>query len=147
MTKKILVPTDNSKQAEKAGEHAIEIADLFGEIILLYVIDTDYLDELSQPDLKERLRQKLKDEGKQAVENFRQKLEDAKCEGKCKNVELIPLIKEGVPADVILKTIEEEGVDQVIIGKSGKSGITKLLIGSTADKVIRGSKAPVNVIS
>jgi len=147
MTKKILVPTDNSKQAEKAGEHAIEIADLFGEIILLYVIDTDYLNELSQPDLKERLRKKLKDEGKQAVENFRQKLEDAKCEGKCKNVELIPLIKEGVPADVILKTIEEEEIDQVIIGKSGKSGITKLLIGSTANKVIKGSKAPVNVIS
>jgi len=147
MTKKILVPTDNSKQAEKAGEHAIEIADLFGEIILLYVIDTDYLDELSQPDLRERLRQNLKNEGKQAVENFRQKLEDAKCAGKCKNVELIPLIKESVPADVILKTIEEEDVDQVIIGKSGKSGIAKLLIGSTADKVIRGSKAPVNVIS
>ncbi len=147
MTKKILVPTDNSKQAQKAGEHAIEIADLFGEIILLYVIDTDYLNELSQPDLREMLRKKLKDEGKQAVENFRQKLEDAKCAGKCKNVELIPLIKEGSPADVILKTIEEEDVDQVIIGKSGKSGITKLLIGSVADRVIRGAKVPVDVIS
>ena len=147
MTKKILVPTDNSKQAQKAGEHAIEIADLFGEIILLYVIDTDYLNELSQPDLRERLRKKSKDEGKQAVENFRQKLEDAKCAGKCKNVEFVPMIKEGNPADVILKTIEEEGVDQVIIGKSGKSGIAKFLLGSVASRVIREAKVPVNVIS
>ncbi|MGZ7043812.1 MAG: universal stress protein, partial [Methanobacterium sp.] len=47
----------------------------------------------------------------------------------------------------ILKTIDEEGVDQVIMGKSGKHGIDKLILGSTTDRVVRGSKVPVNVIS
>ncbi len=148
MDKKILVPTDNSKQAQKAGEYAISTTDLFGDtIILLYVIDTGYLDELSQPDIKNRLHKKMVDEGKKAVETFTKELEDAKCAGKCKNVELIPMIKEGNPADVILKTIEEEGIDQVIIGKSGKGGIEKFFIGSTADRVIKKAKVPVNIIS
>ena len=44
MYKKILVPTDGSENAERAGEYAISLADLSGaDIILLNVIDTYYL--------------------------------------------------------------------------------------------------------
>ena len=57
------------------------------------------------------------------------------------------MIKEGKPSDVILKTIEEEGIDQVIMGKSGKHGLDKFVLGSTADKVVREAEVPVNVIS
>jgi len=147
MVQKILVPTDGSKQAETAGENAITMAGLGDEIIVLYVIDTDYLNALPQRDLREQLEESLRKEGEKAVENFKQKIEDAKCEGHCKNVKLITKIKEGKPADIILKTIDEEGVDQVIMGKSGKHGIEKFFIGSVADKVVRGAKVPVNIIS
>ena len=41
MVEKILLATDNSKQAEKAGEEAISMASLGGNIIVLYVIDAD----------------------------------------------------------------------------------------------------------
>ena len=54
MNKKILLPTDGSKNAERAGEYAISHADLTGdEIIVLNVIDTDYLDAIPQPDIRE----------------------------------------------------------------------------------------------
>ena len=44
MTKKILLPTDGSKNAERAGEYAISLADISGaDIIVLNVIDTNYL--------------------------------------------------------------------------------------------------------
>lgn len=145
---RILVPTDGSKQAEAAGEYAIANSEVVGaDIIVLYVIDIDYLNALPQQDLRKSLEDQLRKEGEDAVKAFKQKIEDAQCQGYCKHVNLIPMVKEGKPADVILKTIEEENVDQVIIGKSGKHGIEKFLIGSTADRVVRGSKVPVNVIS
>ncbi len=147
MTQKILVPTDGSKQAEAAGENAITMAGLGDEIIVLYVIDTDYLNALPQRDLREQLEESLREEGEKAVEDFKQKIEDAKCEGHCKEVNLITKIKQGKAADVILKTIDEESVDQVVMGKSGKHGIEKFFIGSVTDKVVRGAKVPVTVIS
>ena len=148
MYKKILLATDNSKQAEKAGEHAISMASLDGaDIIVLYVIDAYYKYALPQQDLREKLDEQLREEGKEAVEKFKSKIEEEQCAGKCKNINLITMLKEGKPADVILKTAEKEDVDQIIIGKSGKHGIEKFLLGSTAEKVVRGSKIPVNVIS
>ena len=148
MVEKILLATDNSEQAEKAGEVALSMADLNGaDIIVLYVIDASYLDALPQPDLREQLNKQLRQEGKEAVEKFEKRIEEVQCAGQCKNVNLITMIKEGKPADIILKTAEGEGVDQIVIGKSGKHGIEKFLLGSTADRVVRGSKIPVNVIS
>lgn len=148
MAEKILLATDNSEQAEKAGEEALSMANLSSaDIIVLYVIDAYYLDALPQQDLRDQLYKQLMEEGKEAVEKFEKRIEEEQCAGRCKNVNLITQIKEGKPADVILKTAEEEGVDQIIIGKSGKHGIEKFLLGSTADRVVRGSKIPVNVIS
>lgn len=147
MYQKILVPTDGSKPAERAGEYVLSDENLFGaDIIVLYVIDTHYLDALPQQDLRNQLSKELREEGKRAVENFKDKLEESQCEGKCKNVNISIVIKEGKPADVILKTIDEEGVDQVIMGKSGKQGFEKLLLGSTAERVVRSAKVPVKLI-
>jgi len=53
----------------------------------------------------------------------------------------------GKPADIIFKTIDEGGINQLIIGKSGKQGLEKFLLEKTTDKVLKASKVPVNVIS
>jgi nucleotide-binding universal stress UspA family protein len=148
MHKRILLPTDGSENSERAGEYAISLADLSGaDIIVLNVIDTSYLEAIHQPDLREQLDKELRADGKRAVEKFEEKIEDVQCDGMCKNVKFITLIKEGKPADVILKTVEEEGVDQVIIVKSGKHGLERFLLGRTTDRVVRDAKVPVNVIS
>lgn len=148
MHKRILLPTDGSENAERAGEYAISLADLSGaDIIVLNVIDTYYLEAIPQPDIRENIDQELREEGRRAVEKFQKKIEDDQCNGKCKNVEFKIIIKEGKPAEVILKTIEEEGIDQVVIGKSGKHGFERFLLGRTTDRVVRESKVPVNVIS
>lgn len=57
------------------------------------------------------------------------------------------MIKEGKPNDVILKIADELGVDHIVMGKSGKHGLEKLVVGSTTERVVRGAKVPVNVIS
>lgn len=148
MFNKILVPMDGSEPSERAGEHAISIADVSGgEIIVLYVIDTSYLNSLPQHDLREKLGEELREEGKVIVEKFKKRLEDSQCDGYCKNVTLIPMIKEGKPSEVILKTIDEENADLVTIGKSGKHGIERLILGNTTNRVVSGSKVPVHVVA
>ncbi len=148
MYKRILVPTDGSENAIRAGEHAISLADISGaDIIVLNVIDTYYLDAIPQPDVRESVDEELRAGVKRAVERFENEIEENKCNGKCTNVNFKILIKEGKPADVILKTIDEEGINQVIIGKSGKHGIEKFLLGKTTNKVVKEAKVPVNVIS
>ena len=69
-------------------------------------------------DVKNDLDKELRADGKKAVETFKTQLEESQCNGKCQNIEFKILVKEGKPADTILKTIDEEGIDQVIIGKS-----------------------------
>jgi nucleotide-binding universal stress UspA family protein len=148
MNKKILLPTDGSKNSERAGEYAIAHADITGdEIVVLHVIDTDYLNSIPQPDVRNDLDKELRADGKKAVETFKSQLEESQCNGKCQNIEFKVLVKEGKPADTILKTIDEEGIDQVIIGKSGKHGLERFLLGKTSDKVVKAAKVPVNVIS
>jgi len=148
MHKRILVPTDGSGNAERAGEYAISLADLSGaDIIVLNVIDTYYLASIVQPDVRESVDEELRTSVKRAVERFEAKIEENKCNGKCQNVKFKILIKEGKPVDVILKTIDEEKIDQVIIGKSGKDGLERFLLGNTTERVLKEAKIPVNVIS
>lgn len=148
MHKKILLPTDGSENAERAGEYAISLADISGaDIIVLNVIDTYYLDAIPQPDLRESLDKELRADGKRAVENFKTKLEESQCNGMCKNIQFKTLLKEGKPDEIILKTIDEEGVDQVVMGKSGKHGLERVLLGRTTDRVVSDAKISVNVIS
>ena len=148
MHKRILVPTDGSENAERAGEYAISLADLSGaDIIVLNVIDTYYLNAITQPDVRESVDEELRTSVKKAIERFEEKIEENKCNGTCQNVNFKILIKEGKPVDVILKTIDEEEIDQVIIGKSGKHGLERFLLGNTTERVLKEAKVPVNVIS
>lgn len=145
---KILVPTDGSENAIRAGEHAISLADISGaEIIILNVIDTYYLNAIPQPDVRESVDEELRNDVKRAVSKFKETIEENQCNGTCKNIKFKVLIKEGKPYEVILKTIEEEGIDQVIMGKSGKQGLEKFLLGRTTDKIVKEANVPVNVIS
>jgi nucleotide-binding universal stress UspA family protein len=147
MYEKILLPTDNSEPSQRAGEYAISSANVSGaEIIVLHVIDTHYLNSLPQEDLREQLEKQLREEGEEAVEKFKKKIKDQKCDGNCKNIKITTLIKEGKPDDIIIKTAEKLGVDNIVMGKSGKHGLEKFIVGSTTERVLRGSKVPVSVI-
>lgn len=148
MSKKILLATDGSEASQRAGEYAISIANSNDtDIIVLNVIDTDYLNSLPQRDLREKIDEQLREEGKEALKKFEHKIEDEKCAGNCKDINLITMIKKGKPEDVILKTADEEDVDEIIMGKSGKHGLEKFIAGSTTERVVRRAKVSVSVIS
>ncbi|HSD58122.1 MAG TPA: universal stress protein, partial [Methanotrichaceae archaeon] len=53
---------------------------------------------------------------------------------------------EGHPASEILRLAEETPMNVIVIGAIGKTGLTKFLLGSVAEKVVRNSKVPVLVV-
>jgi len=151
--KKILIATDGSEHTEKAITHAIELAKLTGaQLHAVYVVSLVHppgtLDLNSSPDPGsnisidvsiEGLKKILRHEGDDAIRYIE---EQAKRDG----VDVRKWIIEGQPAKEILKLAEEEWVDLIVMGTLGRSGIEKFLLGSVADKVIRGSRIPVLVV-
>jgi nucleotide-binding universal stress UspA family protein len=90
---------------------------------------------------------KLKEEGQNSFNRIKDMLMKSKSEGKCeKDVNLNFESKEGSPADIILKIIEEENIDLVIMGTSGKRGLNRFLLGSVAENTMRSAKVPVLVV-
>lgn len=52
---------------------------------------------------------------------------------------------EGPPADAIVKFAADEQVDLIVLGSSGRTGITHLLLGSVAEEIVRKASCPVLV--
>lgn len=144
MYQKILLPTDGSKFAEKAAKHAIWIASKSGaEIIVLNVIETSSLVGLPAEDLIVRIKEMLKEEGRRSLERISDLVKDTEEESGIQNMKITLKSEDGSPAESIMKTIENEDVDLVVMGTSGKHGLDRFLLGSVTEKVVRSAKCPV----
>lgn len=142
MYKKILLPTDGSEYANKAAEHAIWIAKESGaEIIALTVMETSTLIGLPADDLIIRIKEILEEEASNSLNKIKKLVEESG-----HDIKLTLKTDEGSPADSILNTIEEEGIDLVVMGTSGKHGLDRFLLGSVTEKVVRSAKCPVLVV-
>lgn len=49
----------------------------------------------------------------------------------------------GDPAEAIVRTAEADGVDMIVIGTHGRTGLTRLLMGSVAEAIVRRAGCPV----
>ena len=147
MYKKILLPIDGSENAEMAAEHAFLLGSRSGaEIIVLNVVETPRFTGIRSED-KDELMNKLKTEGENSFERINKRFMERKRMEKCENdINLNFRSKEGSPADLILKTIEEENIDLVVMGTSGKRGLNRFLLGSVAENTMRSAKVPVLVV-
>ncbi len=147
MYKRILLATDGSENSKRAGKHAIWIADASGaDLIVLNVIEPYYPQISALPSFRESIYNELREEGKKAVESFKKDLEISQCNGVCKTIKLTTRIREGKAYLEILRFIEDENVDLVVIGASGRHGLDKLMLGSVTERVMRNANCPVMVI-
>ncbi len=148
MYKKILVPTDGSEYANKAARQAAWIASISGaELMAINVIETSSLVGLPAEDLIVRIKEMLKEEGQKSLERISEIVMEEKKDDKCqKDVKLTLDTKEGSPSDIIIKTIDEENIDLVVMGTSGKHGLDRFLLGSVAENVVRSAPCPVLVV-
>jgi nucleotide-binding universal stress UspA family protein len=153
MYKKILLPIDGSENSIRAAEHAINIADVSDvDITILFVLDPYYpklevLPIATLPSPDDNYYIELREEGKLMIKDLIHDFEENQCKGKCNNIHLNYIIKEGKAYIELLKTIDEENVDLVVMGASGKhSTLDRIVLGSVTERVVRESKVPVIVI-
>lgn len=137
--KKILVPTDGSEFAKKAQKQALFLANVCGaEIIAISVTENNFVSGLPSDDEVYQLNQILKERSEENLEEF-DKLNK-------NDLKITHVIKEGLPAKVILEVAKEEDVDLIVMGSSGKSGFDRFIMGSVADKVVNSAKCAVLVV-
>ena len=140
MYKNILIPTDGSEIAEQAVEHGIRLAKaLNAKVHGLYVIDISAFAGIPTEAVWESMRVLLEEEGKKALA----KVEEL---SKQLGVEHELIIREGIPAEEIVNVAKEKGVDLIVMGTAGRTGLDRFLLGSVAEKVVRTSSCPVMVV-
>jgi nucleotide-binding universal stress UspA family protein len=132
--KKILVPIDFSECSKKALQYAIPFARQFGaELILLHLVQ-------QYPEVTDEIPMALA-----PVEDIQTDLEALR-----KMVgDTVPsqaLVQLGDPRVEITKAAKELSADLIILSTHGRTGLERVLLGSTAEKVVRHAGCPVLVV-
>ena len=141
--KRILVPTDFSKEAGYALDAAVDLATRTdAQIQLLHVVEGfvpgSFATQGGGPDdfSEEVFMKKLLEKGK---------IDLAKLviDHKLENINIITNIQVGNPFHHIARDILDNEADLVIMGSRGTAGYEEVLVGSNTERVVRHSKCPV----
>lgn len=125
---RILVPLDFSKESMKAIEQIQEFKGIIQEVLLLHVMD----------DIKDMdLLCEQREEAKEKLRRIKKRLA---------GIESHYLIVEGIPSDEIVKLAGIEDVTMIILTSRGKGDLVDLILGNTAENVLRKTKKPVLII-
>ena len=142
----LLVPVDFSEHSKKIIQDAGQLAALTGAgIRLLHVFQI--------PEFPAAFYHGLYLENK-AVKIH---LETAKCEAitqlsliaeqmRANGLQAEPFLRHGNPYEEIVKAAKEFGVDLIVIGSHGYTELGRLVLGSTADRVLQNAPCPVLVV-
>ncbi len=140
---RILIPVDGSKFSLKAVRLAKQLAEIQGsELLLLHVLDTAVLDQLCRFDYKPHNEVHADVEG-----SARAFLDDMSQEISQSGVSVSITIKEGTPHEVIIDEAVSWGADLIVMGKLGKRGVSRILLGSVAERVIEFANLPVLLVN
>lgn len=144
--KRIVITTDLSPESKKAFPLGRSMAEKFGAEVVLILVGQElmavpasyglelpmYLDPAVQKDIDDRLRQDL--EQLKAAE--------------FSNLPVKAIFKAGElsPADGIVDLAKELNADLIVMASHGRSGLTRVLIGSVAERVLRHAPCPVLIV-
>jgi len=135
----ILVPYDGSEPAQQAVEHAITNWDGH-ELIFLRVIEAaDGSLEAGVDLLKERLKESRQEGAADLSGALLKMLSNADV-----NYEVETVV--GKPAREIVAYAEAHDISHIVMGSHGRSGASRVLLGSVAQRVVRRAPVPVTVV-
>lgn len=121
---KILVPIDGSENATRAAHHAIKIARQC-ENIEIYLVTVVYHFSSSRAGTD---------------------LEKARNLFITAGIDIITKILEGDPGDTIIRYVNQQGIDAVVMGSRGRGAIQGIVLGSVSNKVLAQSPVPVTIV-
>jgi nucleotide-binding universal stress UspA family protein len=133
---RILVPTDFSDCAKQAVTYASELAKRFGaELHLLHVV---------QPPLAAYpYAAAIPDEALHPEGPAKEELEVLEVPNAEQISQVQRTIRTGTPFVDIVRHAKENDMDLIVIGTHGRTGLTHMLLGSVAEKVVRKAPCPV----
>lgn len=140
-TRKILCPTDFSHHTDAALEYASTLAAESGATLYIVHVD-EYRDSsaaLGEASLSRATPWEMTDRSE-----VRRQLEQVKPTVPHVNYEHRYL--EGGPIHEIVEFAEREHIDLIIIGSHGRTGLSRLLMGSVAEGVVRRAPCPVLIV-
>lgn len=138
MYQHILLPTDGNEGTERAAEHAIDLAKTYGASLhVLFAVEVRGVDLLEEPNLG-KFREDLEAKGAKALEDVEVRAEEA-------GVTTVTTLLNDDPREAILTYADENHIDLIVMGQ-GREGLSRLLLGSVTDRIIREAAVPVLVV-
>lgn len=137
--KKILYATDFSESSVPACDYALTLAKLAGaKVHVLHVIGefADGRMSMMQPEAMTMLEREIEIQALKEMEGFCKEKFDGE----------IPYTTEvvvGIPFQEIIKKAGELSADLIVVGTHGRTGLEHVIVGSTAERLVRRSPVPV----
>jgi len=134
MFDRILFPTDGSDGAEAAFDHVLDLAaDHDATVHVLHVADTTH-DSVTR--IGRTVVDVLEQEGEGVVDAAADRAAD-------RGVETVTAVRQGGVPETITAYAPDQGIDLIAIPTRGRTGLDRLLLGSTTERVVRQSTVPV----
>jgi len=135
----ILLPTDGSEAASVAFDHGIAVATAFdARIHAVNVVDIAAV--ASEEPLPPNVLDIRREAGQKAVEAVASRAREA-------GLDVATAVREGFPASDLLEYAEENEIDLIAMGTAGQTGLSRFLLGSTSERVVRHAKIPVLAVN
>lgn len=135
---KILVPIDLSKRSERAIDHAADLAAAVdAELVLVTNVNLPEREVLEGYGESEGL----------SVADAAEALLRRLAHEHAPNITSSVIVRfDDFPAEGILHAVDESGADAVVIASHGRSGMSRWMLGSVAEKLARSSDVPVTIV-
>ena len=136
----ILIPTDGSEQAANAVEEGIALAAEVGATVhALHVVDEFEAKIVPITGEQDAKREEYVEYGERITGEVADLAADS-------GLDAVTAVEIGIAHKEIQQYVEDNDIDMVVIGSRGLGGVEEMLLGSTADKVIRLVDEPVTVV-
>jgi nucleotide-binding universal stress UspA family protein len=140
----ILVPVDGSAFSHYAADAAVRIAQAHAtDVIFLHVVDEQVVADLAQQvndDGPLQASQRLRENGQSYLRDCARFAEE-------RQVPHREEIAEGDPAAVVCDTAAQHHVDLIVMGKIGRRGARRILMGSITRRVAESTDRPVLIVT
>lgn len=137
MYEEILVPTDGSSGSAHIALQALDLAERYGASVhALNVVDSSLTSLLED---ESTAAGELDERGERAVRIVEQM-------GEAHGVDVVTAVRSGDPAETILDYADEFSVDLIVAGTHGRSGLSRRLLGSVAERLVRHATCPVMTV-
>jgi nucleotide-binding universal stress UspA family protein len=137
--KKILYATDFSDSSAPACEYALTLANLAkAQVHVLHVIGefADRRKSMIQPEAMALLEREVEVQAIKDMEGFCKERFDG-------GISFTTEVIMGIPFQEIIKKAGELSVDLIVVGTHGRTGLEHVIVGSTAERLVRRSPIPV----